>query len=156
MPSSFQAQLKRVKERIKKKASPANVLPHLIRIAEEAVEELKDSTPRSDDGDDHLADGWKYEVDTDVSGTTIRVYNDHPRAQGGRDSVLSMLEFGTTDHWVEPVNAPVMRWIDKETDDVYFSKGHEVSGIAPEAMIAKARFNAERKLEALRARMATT
>lgn len=43
--------------------------------------------------------------------------------------VSSFLYYGTSRHWVEPVRASALSWVDQKTGERRFSKGHWVSGI---------------------------
>lgn len=43
-------------------------------------------------------------------------------------SYFHYLNKGTRDHWIFPIHALALRWVD-ELGNVHFSKGHKVSGI---------------------------
>ena len=48
-----------------------------------------------------------------------------------RVEYAEFLEFGTSPHFIAPVNKKALRWINKLTREVFFSKGHMVAGIQP-------------------------
>lgn len=67
----------------------------------------------------------------------------HQQTTGAMESVVfneaaySMYQFsGTQSHWVAPVQAEALRWFDG--GHALFSKGHEVSGMAPNPKLLRA------------------
>ena len=93
----------------------------LDEIGAYAVDRLNYYSPES------IRGGWIFEV----NGNSLTVR--HNRVE---DKVLWWLEYGTKAHRVEPVNANVLHWVENGID--YFSKGHDVSGIAPGLFFAHA------------------
>ncbi|MEM5810187.1 MAG: hypothetical protein QW156_04845 [Candidatus Aenigmatarchaeota archaeon] len=50
---------------------------------------------------------------------------------------FDFLDKGTKRHYIAPVHAKALRWF--EFGEIYFSKGHEVAGIAPMNLLLKAK-----------------
>lgn len=59
------------------------------------------------------------------------------------------LEFGTAPHWIAPKDKKVLHWIDPETGEDRFSKGHEVSGIKATRFMMRAYLSTRRQGELL-------
>ena len=50
---------------------------------------------------------------------------------GTTDEVFKFVDQGTKAHFIKPVRAKVLHWVDPTTGEDRFSKGHQVSGIKP-------------------------
>jgi hypothetical protein len=50
---------------------------------------------------------------------------------GTTDKVFKFVDQGTKAHFIRPVRAKVLHWIDPASGEDRFSKGHQVSGIKP-------------------------
>jgi hypothetical protein len=78
---------------------------------------------------DTLPQQWKRNVIR--SGSTVRatVFNQRLEEDPSFEQIMFYLDLGTSDHWIFPVNAQALSWIDEESGERYFSKGHRVTGI---------------------------
>lgn len=116
--------LKAIQQRLRK--LPIFYERLLSRLGRKCVEKLKAYTPGKD-----LPNEWNYDVTMSGDAASMRVYT--TRYEQGEEWLLILfwLNLGTKRHWVEPVNAQALHWIDKATGEHRFSKGHEVSGITP-------------------------
>lgn len=70
---------------------------------------------------------------------SVSVFSSHPK------NADVFTEFGTVAHRVDPVNKKVLHWV--EDGISYFSKGHWVSGIAPQAWFRKGINRAKKRLK---------
>lgn len=119
-PSEFAARLTMVRDSLLGLAQNAadGILDGMNDIAETAVKRLVERTPRSDGEGPHIADGWTARKVDSVPGVVmIEVVNTDPRAienlQLANGSVtdytlLEVLEYGSDQHDIFPVNATVL------------------------------------------------
>ncbi len=109
--TKFDLGLKRFGERLEGLAKQASdlALEGTERIAAAAARRAAQLTPRSDEGTEHIADGWT--VQRRVEGDTVffRVVNVSRRGnatikikRGGETSLLRIMEFGARPHVIRP------------------------------------------------------
>jgi hypothetical protein len=97
------------------------------------LEHVKDRCPVSSDedgaGGEHLRDTLEVRF---ITGSDPRILIGSSR----KGDVLTYLTQGTSDHFVAPVNASVLRWTSGGT--TFFSAGHMVSGIKASSFLLDA------------------
>jgi len=96
----------------------------LTRLCEQMTKVLRDHTPGKT-----LPLEWSYDVEITGSRVEARVWNQRLEDDPAFERIMLYLDLGTSDHWVAPVKASALHWIDEKTGEDRFSKGHEVSGI---------------------------
>ena len=99
-------------------------------LGQRILERAKATCPVSD------SDEGTHLVDTLV---LRMIGGEDPRMMIGsseKGAVLSYVHDGTEDHFVAPVNAQALHWVEDGEDR--FSKGHEVRGITPNPFILTA------------------
>lgn len=100
-------------------------------LCEIVVRILRESTPGNT-----LPTKWTYEVTREGTAITATVWNTVLDENPDFERIMFYLDFGTSDHWIFPVNAQALSWVE---DGVrYFSAGHRVSGIKASDFSAKA------------------
>lgn len=99
------------------------------KLCEDMVEVLKQNSPGAT-----FPTEWTFSISQSGSVTTAKVYNTrlgHDTLQGTNEGFLQIAIWhndGTDLHKIAPVKAQALRWED-EAGNVYFSKGHIVSGV---------------------------
>ena len=101
------------------------------RLCDAMIDVLKANTPG-----EHLPEEWTSRIQKSGDGVTARIWNTRPENDAEFDIIMIYLNYGTVNHWVEPVNAQALHWV--EDGISYFSKGHWVSGIRASHFAAKA------------------
>jgi len=121
-PAEFAKRLAGVRDNLAGLARNAaeGVLDGMNDIAETAVKRLVERTPRSPDGETHIADGWTArKADAGPGLFAIEVVNTDPRATENLRladgtvtdyTLLEILEYGSKAHDIFPVNAPALRF----------------------------------------------
>lgn len=145
-PKQFAAALGALSGRLSGLARTASdgLIDGMESIAEQAVERLKERTPRSEEAGDHIADGWvSREADAPGPGRfEVEIVNIEPRALapipvkgGGETNLLTILEYGSKPHEIEPVNAQALHFTTGGGAEI-FAAHVEHPGTQPYAMIA--------------------
>lgn len=149
-PREFAAALGALSGRLRGLAKVASdgLIDGMESIAAQAVERLKERTPRSPDDDegptDHIADGWTVRApDTTRPGMfELEVVNVNPRANepiaikgGGETTLLTILEHGSKPHEIVPVNAQALHFVSRAGGEI-FATHVEHPGTEPYAMVA--------------------
>jgi hypothetical protein len=77
---------------------------------------------------------------------TLDIVNTKAEADPKYDQVMGFQNAGTVRHWVFPVNASALHWVQDGVD--IFSRGHEVGGIKPRHFMEHASLLVEAFLQA--------
>jgi hypothetical protein len=83
---------------------------------------LEETTPGT-----HLPQEWTMEIQKTTEGVHANIWNLRVEQHPEFEQILFYLDLGTSAHWIFPVNAQALSWV--EDGIRYFSKGHQVSGI---------------------------
>lgn len=122
-----------------------------VNIARKAEKRAAALTPRSTGGGPHMADGWTTEVKQDGVDVVATVLNKDPRAtdklklaDGSSTpyTLLDILEFGSKEHLIFPVNGPFLVFFWPKVGRMVRSKGVVHPGTRPYSMMALARVDA--------------
>lgn len=60
-----------------------------------------------------------------IQGTSIYI------SVGTTNEIFKFVDEGTKAHFIKPVRAKVLHWVDRQSGEDRYSMGHEVSGITP-------------------------
>jgi len=122
----------------------------MVDLAYWTFQNLIDLTPKSGKSKegDRVADSWTLKFDHYV------LFSELAWSVLSDDEVVGYLEYGTRDHWIFPVFAEVLHWVDPVTGEDCFSAGHVVSGIKPVGMIRRTQAGLEKKLNDLQGSVA--
>ena len=102
------------------------------KLCEEMTKTLRDHTPGKT-----LPLEWNYDVIQSGTAVEARIWNQRVEDDPEFERIMFYLDLGTSDHWIFPVRAQALHWIDATGED-RFSKGHEVSGIRASDFSARA------------------
>ena len=105
----------------------------LKKLCEQMTKTLRDHTPGK-----MLPLEWSYDVEQTGGRVEARVWNQRLEDDPGFERIMLYLDLGTQDHWIYPIKASALHWIDEATGEDRFSKGHEVSGIKASDFSARA------------------
>lgn len=114
-------------------------------IANAAAVRLRELTPRSPDGDDHIGDGWVVRRADTPGLVAFEVVNEHPKATetlrraDGSDTgitLLEILEYGSREHIIRPVNAKALHFVSKGGAEMFLQEVKH-PGTEPYAMVAR-------------------
>jgi hypothetical protein len=103
------------------------------KLCEQMTKELRDHTPGKT-----LPLEWNYDVIRSGNTVEARIWNQRVEDDPDFVRILMYLDLGTYDHWIFPVRAWALHWIDELTGEHRFSKGHKVSGIKASDFSARA------------------
>jgi hypothetical protein len=110
-------------------------------LGERMVAQAKSTCPTSKDEDGKSGPHLKETLIAKfISGADARILIGSEK----KGDVLGYLTQGTSDHFVAPKNAQALRWTSGGT--VYFSRGHQVSGIPPNDFLIRAIRDVARKV----------
>jgi len=108
----------------------ANPRPFLRQVFAE-LRRLLLSALQSNTPGEKLPDEWTHAISVRASQGMLSIFNTRlEQDRGTWEPIFHYLNEGTRTHYIEPVNAQALRWVD-DFGDVHFSKGHIVSGILP-------------------------
>ena len=140
-------QIAQLKEAVKKVIKPSEDLVRYYHLCD-ACKRRIEVTPKSGQSKEgeRVSDSWELRFHHYV------LYRELAWSVLSEHEVIGYMEYGTRDHWIFPVVAKVLHWVDPETGEDCFSAGHLVSGIKPVGMIRKAQAELEDQLTDLQAK----
>lgn len=105
----------------------------LTRLTDAVLTVLRETTPGHT-----LPTQWRAQITP--RGNKVIALIDHARVADDPDfeRIMFYLDLGTADHFIAPVRASALHWIDPVTGEDRFSKGHTVSGIVASHFTAAA------------------